>query len=475
MSILSLVLAATGLLAAPLPCERLGVRQTSQDAASDANSFAVAPIHPCGWIPSSEVAAVAGPMGGAPHAMYKPTRRGQEEVGCLYPLAEAPAGIIVRVDLDMQDGRQLVGSAAAKHAGWDYVDPGPGYPLGSHRVFAGRVGHVGVFVAAHGFAPHPSMLAAIGARVRDRIADLPFLHPHSTPGAQPQPGPDPCALLTRAEAEAVLGTLVVAPYRSMYPGPLADPAGESCTYFTPGHKALVLQPTWSDGIRALSTWRGTTPLPDPPDGSWDDARIGATGWLVFLKEDRLLQISINRSSTDAPGAIRLARTALGRLSFQDPTTAAVGTQELSPRDQQRRAFPQLDGRVLLGFALLPAFALLLRLLLMGRGPRSARRLRELYPSAPAAPGARWTYKRVVFGNGPRMTWVRLTADHAYVHVSVAGPLSTFRGFSVPLSRRFRRSRAVPTDAAGARCGQAELRPRSEPARHRVASCLQTAG
>jgi hypothetical protein len=116
-----------------------------------------------------------------------------------------------------------------------------------------------------------------------------------------------------------------------------------------------------------------------------------------------------------------------------PRMAAVRTPEPSPGSQQRRAFPQLDKRVLLVFVVLPAFALLLRALLMGPGPRSAQRLRELYPAAPAAPGARWTYRRVVFGNGPRMTWVRLTADHAYLHVSVVGGLRARRGFSVPLA------------------------------------------
>lgn len=122
------------------------------------------------------------------------------------------------MDLDREDASEVARPAVAKRAGWDYVDPGSDHPLGSHWFFAGRVGHIGVTVAGAGWwAPHPSMPAAIGARVRDRIPDLPFLHSRSPRGGQPGPGPDPCSLLTRAEAETVLGTLVAAPSRSIYP------------------------------------------------------------------------------------------------------------------------------------------------------------------------------------------------------------------------------------------------------------------
>lgn len=133
----------------------------------------------------------------------------------------------------------------------------------------------------------------------------------------------------------------------------------------------MIKPSWSDGSRELSTWGGTTRLPDPPNGSWDDARIGATGWLVFLKDDRLLQISFTRSSTDAPGAIRLARAALPRLALVGLTAAAARPQPAPPRPKQRTAFPQLDRRIVLAAAV--AFALLV--LLVGRGSSRARRAR----------------------------------------------------------------------------------------------------
>jgi hypothetical protein len=80
-----------------------------------------------------------------------------------------------------------------------------------------------------------------------------------------------------------------------------------------------------------------------------------------------------------------------------------------------------------------AIAFVLLALLVTRRRTSGQRLHQLYPAVPAAPGSRLMYERVVFGNGPSMTWVRLTADHAYLHVSVAGLFNSTPAFSVPLA------------------------------------------
>jgi hypothetical protein len=64
---------------------------------------------------------------------------------------------------------------------------------------------------------------------------------------------------------------------------------------------------------------------------------------------------------------------------------------------------------------------------------SAGPLHDRYPPARSAPGTKLTMERVVFGRGPRMTWVKIGADHAYLHVKLVYSLRLRGGFSVPLS------------------------------------------
>ena len=164
---------------------------------------------------------------------------------------------------------------------------------------------------------------ALANRIRDKIADLPF--PSERSGVPD--GPDPCVLVTVGEAEAVLGKLVVPPYRSDDGTPLAIEHGNSCTYLTAGHHALVLQPIWEYGGTAYEATRGVGGLlerivptlhNDAADtldtGPWDEAGGDpATGRLFFLKGDRFLELGYRSSSTDMNGAVRLAKIAVGRL------------------------------------------------------------------------------------------------------------------------------------------------------------------
>jgi hypothetical protein len=164
---------------------------------------------------------------------------------------------------------------------------------------------------------------AIANRIREGIADLPF--PSERSGAPASY--DPCVLVTVQEAEAVLGKLVVPPFRSDEGKPLAMENGKSCTYYTAGHHALVVTPTWTYGGMAFETMRGVGGMlegiapslhEDAADtldsGPWDDAAGDpATGELYFLKGDRLLQVGYHVSSTDMDGAVRLAKIAIGRL------------------------------------------------------------------------------------------------------------------------------------------------------------------
>ena len=168
-------------------------------------------------------------------------------------------------------------------------------------------------------------LATLAARVRDRVPDLPFVDPtQSTPR---QDGRDPCSVLSRQEAEAVLGKLVVAPYRVNKGGALADAGGGSCAYYSGEHRALVLTPHFVGGTDEMRYARGgrnglgavgivdrVAEGADTLEGPWDEVAIGIDGELAMLKGDRMVEIAYLTSSTDMAGAIRLARTALKGLA-----------------------------------------------------------------------------------------------------------------------------------------------------------------
>jgi hypothetical protein len=209
--------------------------------------------------------------------------------------------------------------------GWDVVRA----PI-RNRDFTARIGHVTVRVDENVVTEQAipaEKKAALAALVRDRIPDLPFRYgkDNLTP-VGPIPGPDPCSLLTREEAESVLGKLVVAPYRSHDGGPYVEDAGSSCAYYTAGHHVLVMIPHWTDGKRDLGLVRGVGNLvssvaadkeggaADTLDGPWDDVTLGLDGNLAVLKGDRLLEIAFATSSTGEAGAMKLARIALERLT-----------------------------------------------------------------------------------------------------------------------------------------------------------------
>jgi hypothetical protein len=203
--------------------------------------------------------------------------------------------------------------------GWDYRQRIIGKPN-----FWGRAGTVMVTVEGGTYGMDDDVLAALAGRVRDRIPDLPFVDPAAA--ASVPRGPDPCGVLSQKEAEAVLGPLVVAPYRVREGGALADPGGQSCAYYSGKHRALVLTPHFSDGPGEMRFIRGRGGLglagvvdraaeaADTLEGPWDEVAIGVYGQLAMLTGDRMLEIAYLTSSTDITGAIRLAHAALPRLA-----------------------------------------------------------------------------------------------------------------------------------------------------------------
>ena len=331
------------------------------------------PAGVCGWLTAAEVEAVVGKLTGAPHP---------GDQGCVYPLpvdtetarrraqgaelqkkiearfgkSDMPelkpdeSGVVVDVDVNSDPaGERAGGAAMAVMAGWlkengdssgdsaaTLLHPAPPPPPPSpgwestnppdRRSFHGRLGFLRVSVMVQDAEVSRQQTVALADRIRGKIADLPF--PSGRSGLPESP--DPCVLLTQQEAEAVLGKLVVPPYRSDDGKPLAVENGNSCSYLTAGHHALVLRPTWEYGGSAFEATKigGMVEKVAPTlhvdaadtldDGPWEEAGANsASGELYFLNGDRFLEIGYLGASTDMNGAVGLAKIAMRRLGSGD--------------------------------------------------------------------------------------------------------------------------------------------------------------
>lgn len=319
---------------------------------------AARPASPCGWITAGEVEAVVGKLSGPPRP---------HEGGCFYPLPldsitlarraktrqvevalaragmksdwppmpEDTGGVLIHVSVGVgaderpaELGFATLGSWVGNDSllaapqpgdGWDYRRSIIGKPN-----FFGRAGTVMVTVEGGTYGMDEEVLAELAGRVRDRIPDLPFVDPAAA--TELPSGPDPCSVLSRDEAEAVLGPLAVAPYRVREGGALADPGGRSCAYYSGKHRALVLTPHFTGGAGEMRFIRGRGGLgavgvvdraaegADTLEGPWDEVAIGVYGEIAMLTGERMLEMAYLTSSTDIAGAIRLAGAALPRLA-----------------------------------------------------------------------------------------------------------------------------------------------------------------
>ena len=197
---------------------------------------------------------------------------------------------------------------------WDFVSEIPG------GLTAARAGRIAVeLVSPLGRSKEGLTLA--GAML-DRVPDLPFTGDPADPLTPPRT-PDPCALITRAEAEAVLGPLATAPYESGKNSALVFGSGPSCSYYSGKHRALVITPMLRHGAEFFRMMGGVTAqvnaqmknsqAPDTLEGNWDALSIGSDGALHALKGDKMLSMQYKTSSTDFDGAVKLARAALARF------------------------------------------------------------------------------------------------------------------------------------------------------------------
>lgn len=323
------------------------------------------PDDPCGWLSPADVEAAVGKLAEPParkdgcrYTLVLPDEvrakrqaaverfeqfraRFNTEVPTFHgPMANYernPGSYAVSVSVDvrgdmagemgMQAARSWLASEAGAAAperpappeGWDAATR---VPYG----FFGRVGHVNVTVQGQAPDVPLDVMQRLAAAVRDRVPDLPFRATNPYQIMQLSGGDkNPCSLLTRAEAEAVLGPLVVDPYRSssQHP-PLALDEGHACAYFTKGHRVFVLSPTWSGGEESYRMEKGIGGLigqvmPQQElvvfKGFWDEAQVSrGTGALLFLKADRLLEAHYLMSGASRGGAVKLAATAMRRLA-----------------------------------------------------------------------------------------------------------------------------------------------------------------
>ena len=335
----ALALASTALSFGAVACHK-GDKASGGDTKGAAQSASVPTVQynkaPCDWITRAEVEKIFGePLTGDPvrvrsaeNAVPQP-----DGDGCMYEMTQqsqfTKRKVAIELELDdtgvIQAGFSGVPDIQAVFKDkeskgdsmvdgrWDYVSGLPG------GVTIAREGRITAQVYAFGVSEKGIALAAA---IMDKIADLPFAEDPKDLTA-PHSDPDPCSLITRKEAEAVLGLLKLAPYRSRQGSALAHANGSSCSYFTGKHRVLVVTPTYSGGAmqfkmmagvgNMVSSVLGGAKAPDTLDGKWDQITTSATNTLVFLKGDQMVDFQFKSSSTDYNGAVKLAQVAAARL------------------------------------------------------------------------------------------------------------------------------------------------------------------
>ena len=295
-----------------------------------------APADPCGWISRADAEKALGePLTNAPTRVRSTETPVEAPNGsaCRYDLASTgPLKRSVAIALSpdesgaMQAAFMGMGSVEQEFKGkeaqgdtlvagrWDFESAIPG------GLTAAKKGRIAVMV--FGSMGTADQGLALAAAMVDRIPDLPFTEDPADPAVAPQ-GVDPCALITRAEAEAVLGPLLAAPYRSRKNTALVYGSGPSCSYFTGKHRALVVTPMYRLGAdmfrmmggadRLVEATLGGTAAPDTLEGGWDQLGLGSDGTLHVLKGDKMLSLQYKASSASYDNAITLVRSALARF------------------------------------------------------------------------------------------------------------------------------------------------------------------
>ncbi|MEP6692220.1 MAG: hypothetical protein ABJD07_13755 [Gemmatimonadaceae bacterium] len=146
--------------------------------------------------------------------------------------------------------------------------------------------------------------------------------------------PDPCILISRAEAQKYLGPLAHDPYRIGGPGN-PDPSGSVCEYRAVDGRKLRIEPWFKDGKMAMGALGMVGALTskvfvadngktDTLEGTWDQAKW-MFGHFFALKGDVYLDLDVSSSRAGAPGAADLASMAFGRLDHPLAYNSAAAT------------------------------------------------------------------------------------------------------------------------------------------------------
>jgi hypothetical protein len=159
-------------------------------------------------------------------------------------------------------------------------------------------------------------------------------------------GSDPCALLSRAEAEQALGPLRHDPYRVDGDGSPA-PGGGACRFETATGRHLVMDVTFQGariGMRVIGIGAQLTSPVFGSDsarvaalqGRWDEARL-LPGHLMARQGDAMVDLDYAGSGAGLGGAARLASQALERIGSPLPYDGAVAARTapgplVAPRD-----------------------------------------------------------------------------------------------------------------------------------------------
>ena len=331
---------------------------------------ATAPADPCAWIPAEEVEALMGKLAEPPRkadgcrytlvipeavaARRQQAKEAQEKLqeklrkafgtppedpfpkDSIFAKQHDPRSYAISINVDVDasvEGEQAL-SSVARQFGFGENKAGKANEVSKAAVdwddvreipygFIGRTGHVRVSVQSDAPDMPDDLFPILAARVRDRVPDLPFAVTNPYQVIQLGNLGDPCSLLTRAEAESVLGPLAVEPYRSSSDKPpLAHGKGHACAYFTPGHHVFAISPTWSGGEQSFKLEKGIGGLVGivaPQEqavikGPWDAAHSGMSGALMFLKGDRLLEVHYATSRASRGDAVKLAAIAMKRFA-----------------------------------------------------------------------------------------------------------------------------------------------------------------
>jgi hypothetical protein len=350
-----LVRAAAAFLLALVPGCGGDIKATPDAAGTGAeSSLETQPVSsdPCAWVTAAEVEELVGRLQGTPERISQ-----ESGEACLYTLPDSgpkpytlpgidptPEHLTIRVNfedpLTYESASAMVGqiitqdpafqSAAAgkpleetpRPEGWDYFSEGA-----AGSVF--RLGHMAVVIGVN--TPRrftgerqTRIATRLAELVRGRVPDKPV----AAGDEYDRPSPvSPCGLVTRSEAEAVMGKLAVDPYRSKRRTPFAMADGSSCAYYGGNHRVLVITPTWSDGRESFGLASGLTDEITSNlgvgeqsavtlDGPWDQAKADMDGTLNFLAGDRVLEVQYRTSNVEMAGALQLARHALSRMGKQ---------------------------------------------------------------------------------------------------------------------------------------------------------------